>query len=221
MDIEKRPVLLVENVEIKSRLLKRMVKLEFFLPTGVKDPSGMSLLLINDGQDMMELGLHSILETLIIANKISPLLAVAIHAGDRTVEYGTAKWLDYKGRGSKARLYTRFILEELLPFIQSKYQIPSFREKAFAGFSMGALSAFDIVWNHPGEFARAGVFSGSLWWRKKALEKGYNEDKDRIVHAQVRAGQYAPRQKFFFKLALLMKRWTVIITASLTRLMIQ
>jgi len=199
MEIAKRSVLLIENVEIKSRLLKRMVKLDFFLPTCVKDPSDMSLLLINDGQDMMELGLPFILKELMTANKISPLLAVAIHAGDRLVEYGTAKRLDYRGRGSKARLYTRFILEELLPFIQFKYMIPSFREKAIAGFSMGGLSAFDIVWHHPREFSRAGVFSGSLWWRKKGLENGYNEDKDRIVHAQVRAGKYAPRLKFFFQ----------------------
>jgi len=199
MEMQKRSALFVENVEIRSHFLKRMVKLDFFLPTSVNDLSEMSLLLINDGQDMKELGLASMLEALITAGKISPLLAVGIYAGDRKMEYGTAKRIDYKGRGAGAKLYTRFIFEELLPFIMAKYLIPSFREKAFAGFSMGGLSALDIVWHHPGEFSRVGVFSGSLWWRKKALDNGYNEDKDRIMHAQVRAGKFKPGLKFFFQ----------------------
>lgn len=57
----------------------------------------------------------------------------------------------------------------------------------------------DIVWNHPHEFRKAGVFSGSLWWRSKGLEEGYNEDTDRIMHAQVREGKHAPGLKFFFE----------------------
>src|SRR5262249_6152174 len=70
---------------------------------------------------------------------------------------------------------------------------------SFAGFSLGGLSALDIVWNHPQAFSKAGVFSGSLWWRTKGLDDGYNEDSDRIMHAQVRAGQYHPGQQFFFE----------------------
>jgi enterochelin esterase-like enzyme len=57
----------------------------------------------------------------------------------------------------------------------------------------------DIVWNHPYEFLHVGVFSGSLWWRTKALDDGYDEDKDRIMHTQVREGIYAPWLKFFFQ----------------------
>ena len=43
--------------------------------------------------------------------------------------------------------------------------VASFKEKSFCGFSLGGLSALDIVWNHPTEFTKVGVFSGSLWWR--------------------------------------------------------
>src|SRR5262249_55646056 len=95
--------------------------------------------------------------------------------------------------------YTRFVMEELLPFIHQTWLLPEACPKAFAGFSLGGLSALDIVWNHPQVFSTAGIFSGSLWWRTKALEDGYNENTDRIMHAQVRQGAFAPGLRFFFE----------------------
>ncbi len=161
----------------------------------------MSLLLINDGQDMEVLSLESILTRLYSQNAIQPLLCVAIHANkDRKKEYGIAGYPDYLGRGAKAGLYTSFIMEELMPFIRKAYAIKSFREKAFAGFSLGGLMALDIVWKHPDEFRKAGIFSGSLWWRSiDQSEDDYDDDKHRIMQQQVRDGQYHPGLKFFFQ----------------------
>jgi predicted alpha/beta superfamily hydrolase len=77
--------------------------------------------------------------------------------------------------------------------------MPHFKDKSFAGFSLGALSALDIVWNHAGEFVRAGVFSGSLWWRRKAYEDGYDDEQDRLMHLQIRKGGFAPWLRFFIQ----------------------
>ncbi len=196
--------ILVENKVINSLKLHREVKVDFYLPRNVADPSSMSLLLINDGQDMEKMAFHEILEDLYGAGMLQPLLCVGIHAGrERKLEYGTIMQTDYKGRGAQAPLYTKFVFEELLPFIRKEYLIHEFKEKAFAGFSLGGLMAMDIVWNHPQEFSRVGVFSGSLWWRTKGLEDGYIEDKDRIMHMQVRQGTYSPRLKFFFQTGVL------------------
>jgi enterochelin esterase-like enzyme len=200
MQEETTTALLTEEHSIESRLLQRTVIIECFLPTHVTAPENMGLLLINDGQDMKTLGLAPMLESLLLNNQIEPLLCVAIHScKDRKMEYGTAATPDYLGRGARAGLYTRFIFEELLPFIQASYGISSFKEKSFAGFSLGGLSALDIVWSHPEEFSTAGVFSGSLWWRSRALDDGYNEDTDRIMHRLVREGSYYPGLKFFFE----------------------
>jgi enterochelin esterase-like enzyme len=197
--MEKESVLDIQTFEIQSNLLQRSVRFECFLPDSVVNQSSADLLLINDGQDMEELGLASLLEEMISENRVSPLLCVAIHAGERKMEYGTAGTLDYMGRGFRAGLYSRFILEELLPLIRSTYGISSFRQKSFAGFSLGGLSALDIVWNHPHEFSRVGVFSGSLWWRTRGLDDGYNEATDRIMHDMIRNGVYTPELKFFFE----------------------
>jgi enterochelin esterase-like enzyme len=198
--MEKLSVTIFETTIIESEYLERDVTVDFYLPVNVPNPGTISLLLINDGQNMEELGLTALLDELCTSNAITPLLCVGIHAGTaRKMEYGTAHQADYLGRGAKAAAYTRFIFDELLPYIRTTYHIPSFREKAFCGFSLGGLSALDIVWNYPHEFFKAGVFSGSLWWRTKDLEKDYDEKTDRIMHAQVRDGEYVPWLQFFFQ----------------------
>ncbi|MFT3702250.1 MAG: alpha/beta hydrolase-fold protein [Agriterribacter sp.] len=195
-----KTIIPVESYTISSLFLERDVVIDFFMPPLQNENEATSLLLINDGQNMEELGLAGMLTEMYAQAEITPLCCVGIHCGeDRKNEYGTALIKDFKGRGAKAGVYTRFIFEELMPFIRNKTGIASFKTKSFAGFSLGGLSAIDIVWNNPQEFERVGVFSGSLWWRTKALDDGYVEERDRIMHAQVRDGRYAPWLKFFFE----------------------
>jgi enterochelin esterase-like enzyme len=200
-----RPVklsaILVESRSLLSVFLGREVKVDFYLPKNVTDPSEMSLLLINDGQNMEELKLDMILENLFKEDKISPLLCVAIHTGvQRKMEYGVSSQADYMGRGAKASFYTSFVIRELLPYIRDNYAIKKFKEKAFTGFSLGALMALDIVWNHPGKFSKAGLFSGSFWWRSvDQTEPHYDDNLHRIIHQEIKNGSYHRGMKFFFQ----------------------
>jgi iron(III)-enterobactin esterase len=190
---------LVERKLIYSSALRRYVTVDLYLPKNITDPRSLSLLLINDGQDLEKMDFSSILDGQITAGEMAPVLCVGIHAGaERKQEYGTAGVPDFMGRGSKAKAYASFTLDRLIPYIHNHYCITSFRSKSFAGFSLGGLSAIDMVWSHPDIFSVAGVFSGSLWWRTKDLEDGYNEDTDRIIHAKVREGSYKPGLRFYF-----------------------
>ena len=200
MPLVNQTIVAVKNHSLPSRFLRRDVRIDSFMPCVPVQQDEMSLLLINDGQDMEELELADLLAGLYRQNEIRPVLCVGVHCGnDRKNEYGTAAVKDYKGRGARAGLYTRFVLEELIPFISAESGIAVFQEKSFAGFSLGGLSALDIVWNHPEAFVKAGVFSGSFWWRTRGLDEGYVEDTDRIMHAQIRKGNYYPWLKFFFE----------------------
>ena len=191
---------LVERTTLYSEFLERDVIVDFYLPISVERPDQMSLLLINDGQDLPKMPFEEILNDLLEEQKIEPVLCVGIHCGpDRKMEYGVANAPDYKGRGAKAGAYNDFVFEELLPHIHNNYNVPSFKEKSFAGFSLGGLMALDIVWNHAHEFANVGVFSGSLWWRSKGYTEGYDDDKDRIMHQQIKKGKLYPWLKFFFE----------------------
>ncbi|HUR12648.1 MAG TPA: alpha/beta hydrolase-fold protein [Flavitalea sp.] len=200
MQVEISKGLAVERVELRSEPLERTVLIDFYLPLHIQ-PEELNLLLINDGQDLVTMGFEKLMDHLLGEKKIQPLLCVGIHCGeDRKHEYGLAAAPDFKGRGAKAALYQRFIIDELLPFISEKYNVDSFRERAFAGFSLGALSALDIVWNHPHLFTRVGTFSGSLWWRSKdKSDKDYDESSDRLMHQQIRNGQFHPSLNFFFQ----------------------
>ena len=192
--------ILTENATLHSQFLGRNVQIDFFLPRDIGDPANASLLLVNDGQNMDELGLKNILENLYNKGSLTPIVIAAIHAGSsRKIEYGTAIQADYLGRGAAAGLFTQFVRHELLPMIDKKFSHLQFKEKAFAGFSLGGLMALDIVWNYPAEFTTAGVFSGSLWWRSLDHEhEDYDDEIHRIMHRQIKKGKHHPRLKFFF-----------------------
>lgn len=190
----------IEQRTIYSDFLERNVIIDIYLPLNTKKTDEVALLLINDGQDLRTMNFAAIVDSLLSKEIIEPIACVGLHCGaDRINEYGTACRPDYKGRGALAGLYTKFVFDELLPFIKNEYKL-LIKEKAFAGFSLGALCALDIVWNHAHHFKKVGVFSGALWWRRRGYEdESYNWYKDRIMHLQVQKGTHFSWLKLFFE----------------------
>ena len=183
-----------------SRYLNREVLVDVYLPPAGYNTNSVSLLLINDGQDLPLMPFADILSDLYNNAAIEPLMCVGIHCGtDRKNEYGTIIQKNYKEQGAKAQEYTNFIVQELLPFISQQYSHFMCKNKSFAGFSLGALSAMDIVLNHPTEFVSVGCFSGSFWWRSRGYGREYNDDTDRIMHAQIRDLPCFQQLRFFFE----------------------
>lgn len=201
MQLLNESAIVIEKKTIRSHYLEREVIVDLYLPSNVTDPSSMHLLILNDGQNMEEMGFAETLSRLFINGAISPLLCAAVYAGeDRKMEYGIAATPDCQGRGAKAGLYTSFVLEELLPFIHATYAVRNFAGKGIAGFSLGGLMALDIAWNHSATFNTVGVFSGSLWWRSVDQdEQVYDDDQHRIMHQEIRNGKYHPGLRFFFQ----------------------
>lgn len=189
----------MESAIILSRYLERKVQFDVYLPSaGLSEEA--NLLLFNDGQDLRTMDFSSLFDHLQATRTLQPLIVAAIHAGKhRKQEYGVAGIPDHEGRGTRAGLYTEFILQEFLPHLSKTYSIAQNTPKAFAGFSLGGLSALDIVWNHPDVFSRAGVFSGALWWRSRELGANYDDRSDRIIHNQIKNNSSRPELKFFFQ----------------------
>lgn len=181
---------------IYSQYLEREVTLTIILPVTYQSSKTYKLLLLNDGQDIGALGLTNILDERGFEH--DAFITVGIHANhDRVQEYGTAGQADYADRGTKALNTTRFVLNELIPFLSGTYSVMA-TDIVYAGFSLGGLMALDIVWAHPDVFSKVGVFSGALWWRQKALNEGY-EENDRIMHARFRNGNFSPGLQFWFQ----------------------
>ncbi len=199
-DVKTKALISVKNETFFSFFLNRDVLIDIYFSATQIDAGNVNLLLINDGQDLPLMPFTDILFNLYNNNAIEPLMCVGIHCGtDRKNEYGTIVQKNYRGQGAKAQLYANFIMQELLPFIRNLYPSYLFINKSFAGFSLGGLSALDIVLNHPHEFVSAGCFSGSFWWRSKGYGRDYNDDIDRIMQAQIRSLPLFEWLHFFFE----------------------
>ena len=189
--------------EIYSRHLQRKVQLTI-LNTSLPDNSDQwNLLLLNDGNEMEKLDLQKIIDSLYKLKKIGPLIVVGIHTADRLKEYGVSTKADYEGRGAKAEDYSEFIGNELIPFIKKNSGAKKFKTVAIAGVSLGGLSALDVAWNNSNKIDKAGILSGSFWWRDKDItDSSYSDDKNRIMIAKMRASRKTPKQEYFFSYGL-------------------
>lgn len=201
MSSVKIPLIYTEQNIINSKYLKRPVVVDIYFPQKLNLRSNPELLFINDGQDLIRMDFAEMLDKMYAHNDISSLICIGIQCGqERKREYGVAGVPDYKGRGDKAGLHTSFVLHELLPILEHKFPNSTKSKMAFAGFSLGALSALDIVWNHSDLFNKVGIFSGSLWWRSVDQEAPeYDDNKHRIMHHQIHESTFKPGLQFFFE----------------------
>jgi enterochelin esterase-like enzyme len=192
----------VKNVHLPSKHLERNVIVDIFLPPqyGVQKRQTYPTFYFNDGQDMLRLDMFHTLTQLFSEKKLPPCIVVAAHCNENRInEYGTARQADYKNRGNKAPQYTRFMVEELVPYIRSQYACNTDPAKnIIAGFSLSALSAMDIAWATPSLFGKVGVFSGSLWWRSQPWTRD-DPDGGRIMHDIIAKSERRDNMKFWFE----------------------
>lgn len=188
-----------QDDEIYSRHLQRQVKLTIITTPMPDDKNDLNLLILNDGQDMRQLRVKEIVDSLYKKELIKPLLVVGVHAGDRMKEYGVTDNPDFLKRGDKAGFYDEFIDKELYPYTKKMAGIRKFKSVAIAGCSQGVLSAFDIAWNNATKIDKVGVFSGSFWWRDKDDKAAdYSDDKNRIMLNKIRSSRKKPALKYWF-----------------------
>lgn len=196
----------IEFISLKgsffSKFLERKVTFRLVAPPSYR--TGMHtfpVLLMNDGQDYVPMKLEKILTDSYLDATTHSFVYVGLEANEsRMHEYGTASSPDYRGRGDNAIKYSNFIIEEFIPFLKKEFKASHQNEDwVFCGMSLGGLSAFDIVYNHPKLFGKAAVFSGSFWWRKKQYTKKDPEDRSRIVLDMVKNGIYSPHLSFWFQ----------------------
>lgn len=185
-----------------SKALQREVVFRLVAPPDyLKSSASYPLLLMNDGQDFQALGLENTLTNTWREDPTNQFIYVGLEANQQRMhEYGTALKADFKGRGGKAGKYAEFIVEELVPFLKSEFRVSNDHKNwVYCGFSLGGLSALDIVLNNPHLFGKAGVFSGSFWWRDKAYDPKMKGDRSRIILKVIEALPFQPHQKFWFQ----------------------
>ncbi len=185
--------------QLYSRHLQRQVKLSILSTPMPGDKSELNLLLLNDGQDLQKFGVKEILDSLYKKKLIKPLIIVGIVADERTKEFGVSQQPDFMKRGDKADSYSKFIDDELYAFVKKNAGVRKFKSVAIAGCSLGGLSAFDIAWGNADKIDKAGVFSGSFWWRDKDDKAAdYSDEKNRIIINKIRSSKKKPHLQYWF-----------------------
>jgi enterochelin esterase-like enzyme len=192
----------VKHLNVPSRYLERGVKVDVFLPPQYNKEKKRfyPTLYFNDGQDMLALKMYDTLTQLYAKKMLPHCIIIAVYSNENRInEYGTARQADYKNRGNKARQYTNFVIQELVPRIQAEFRCQQEpRHTTMAGFSLGALSAMDIGWANPSVFGNVGVFSGALWWRSQEWTPK-DPDGGRIMHDIIRKSHYQNGMQFWFE----------------------
>jgi predicted alpha/beta superfamily hydrolase len=171
------------NVEYHSKVYSRHLdkKLDFFiwLPPGyeINSSKRFPVLYMQDGQNLIDPKISyagndwQVDETvtrLIKEYKIKEIVVVGIYnTSDRLEEYSDSE---------KGEKYLKFIVEELKPFVDTKYRtLPDNRNTAIMGSSMGGLISFIAAWKHPEVFSMAGCMSSSFYYNDEKVFKMIDE----------------------------------------------
>jgi predicted alpha/beta superfamily hydrolase len=164
-----------------SRFLREPRNLIVYLPPGYDSSPGVRypVLYMHDGQNLFdaetsfagtEWGLDETAEELIRAGQMQPVIIVGIYntGTQRLPEYTPFK--DRRGRGGRAWLYGKLIVQDLKPFIDENYRtLPGPENTGLGGSSLGGLVSLSLGLHYPALFGKLLVMSPSVWWANRAI----------------------------------------------------
>ena len=191
----------IEIIKIEdfySEILDNNRDIRIYLPPSYYDNHNKfyPVLYVHDGQNVFEAGesysgeswnLHHTAEYLIRENMIEEIIIVAVdNMGQQRLSEYAHQDGHFKGEEVKAKglAYENFLIEELMPVIESEFRVKSgAKNTALMGSSMGGLVTFNIGMRRTDLFANLAVMSPSLWWGKSsALEKINDYDYSNLNH---------------------------------------
>ena len=160
--------------DVSSAFLKESRHVVTWLPPGYDADSDRryKVIYMHDGQNLfdprlsytnIDWGIDEAMMNGVTAGGFEPAIVVGIwNTVDRLAEY--SPWHD-------APQYARFIVEELMPRVESEFNVSTGPENTFVmGSSMGGLVSFYLVSEHPDLFGACGCVSSHLTLSAQMLE---------------------------------------------------
>jgi predicted alpha/beta superfamily hydrolase len=135
------------------------------------------VLYLQDGQNLFDpatsfagvaWGVGETADRLIAEGKIQPLVIVGIYnTGKQRIREYTPSRAKKLGGGGAGR-YGRMLVEEIKPFIESKYRILAGRHNTgLGGSSLGGLLTISLGLRYPEVFGKLAALSPSVWWNQR------------------------------------------------------
>jgi predicted alpha/beta superfamily hydrolase len=153
-----------------------------WLPPGYDADSTRSypVLYFHDGNNVLdaatsfkgiEWGVDEAAERMIRSGGVRPFVVVAVYnTPDRVAEYTPVA--DAQQGGGRAHDYERFLLDELVPFVDRTYRtLPGPQNRGLAGSSLGAIVSLHVALRCPERFGLVGCVSPAAWWGSRDIVK--------------------------------------------------
>ena len=173
-----------KHEQFASRFLRNRRDIAVYLPPGYdsQDQRRFPVLYMQDGQNLFDgetafvRGRHwrmgETADDCIHRGEVEPLIIVGIYnMGKSRVREYTPTWVVKHGGGGADR-YGKFLVEELMPFVQTVYRIKARAENtAIGGSSLGGLVSLYLGLKMPGLFGKIAALSPSVWWDRGRIER--------------------------------------------------
>jgi predicted alpha/beta superfamily hydrolase len=170
-----------KHERFRSRVLRNQRDLIVYLPPGydAQPFTRFPVLYLHDGQNLfdratafggVDWNVHGAADRLITAGEVTPLIIVGIYntGKSRIHEYTPSK--APKLGGGRADRYAKFLMQEVMPFIQREYRILSdSRLTGIGGSSLGGLLSLYLGLKMPQTLGRVAALSPSVWWNQRMI----------------------------------------------------
>jgi len=179
-----------------STVLGNSRRVRVYLPpsysTAVKD--SFPIILFHDGFDYYSCSsTNNILDNLISTNRIQSVIAIFVPPMDRDNEYAF----------DKTSQFETFIVNELMPVIDSKYRTKHDPDsRAMAGYSLGGVISTQICSNNPDKFGLCAAFSPAYYPKGNEVERNFENGPKKNLKFYIDWGLYEP---YFRPDAIIMK----------------
>lgn len=141
-----------ESWAFKSRALDEERQIRVYLPPRYRPNRRHRLLMLHDGDDYVRYSrLSAVLDNLTLRLEIPPMVVVLLNPTDRLREYAADP------------RHARFVVEELLPEVESRYSvITEASGRCLGGASFGGVASLSTAWFYPHAFDMLLLQSGSF-----------------------------------------------------------
>ncbi|KQT68999.1 MULTISPECIES: alpha/beta hydrolase-fold protein [unclassified Aureimonas] len=172
---EAAPAGSLETIRVQSALLGNERRVSIYRPHGFDpgDKANRLLVLFDREPYLGTVPTPSILDRLIAAGRLPPVVAVFVSSIDR----------ETRGRELPDNpRFADFMALELMPLVRDRIgaSVPPDRT-ILAGSSYGGLAAATVALRHPGVFGNVLSLSGSFWWHSKDEAEGEEHVADWIA----------------------------------------
>ncbi|HEY2461601.1 MAG TPA: alpha/beta hydrolase-fold protein [Candidatus Acidoferrum sp.] len=173
-----------KHEKFPSRFLRNRRDLVVYLPPGYNDQPWRSfpVLYLHDGQNLfdgatsfvpgMDWHVGDTADDFIQTGAVQPLIIVGIYntGKSRINEYTPTR--APKLGGGRADRYAKFLVEELMPFIQSEYRVERGPQSTgLGGSSLGGLVSLYLGLKLPHIFGKLAALSPSVWWNQRVIHR--------------------------------------------------